>query len=242
MSDIARQIQQLALRGYVEKDGALAGTAKVSGYVCGIHSDDEADEALRGTIDVQEYNSDGDELQTGEGFHEGVLITAPYTGSGAYRLIPRMYSEVVISKDPVSQREYVVLFSHVRVVEALSSEKITLGVIPTEEFSEGDSGADVGGLTAVGDETSIVMKDDSSITMTADSLSLQGKSIVLGSGSDSMVLGDKLSEWLSDLCSAISAITVNTPHGVSSVPLNAQQFSALSSKLQEILSETAKLS
>jgi len=51
------------------------------------------------------------------------------------------------------------------------------------------------------------------------------------------VLGETLKQILSDLIDAIKAITVNSPAGTTGVPNNNTQFTAIASRLNNILSE-----
>lgn len=59
----------------------------------------------------------------------------------------------------------------------------------------------------------------------------------VGSGKEHMVLGDTLKDLLSQILDAIKNITVTTPHGISSKPINSGQFSEIQSKLDTILSK-----
>lgn len=65
--------------------------------------------------------------------------------------------------------------------------------------------------------------------------------IQFNNGTEPMVKGQTLMQWLNDLCTAIMALTVTTPMGPSGVPINAAQFGALRGQLQNILSQRAKL-
>ena len=62
------------------------------------------------------------------------------------------------------------------------------------------------------------------------------KKINLGNGKEPMVLGDTLVNTLSSLIDAISAITVTTPNGPSSTPVNIAQFTVIKNQLKNILS------
>lgn len=63
----------------------------------------------------------------------------------------------------------------------------------------------------------------------------------LDSGKEPMVLGDTLKGILNDLCSALQKMTVMTPVGASSVPVNVSEFVTIQSKLQNILSKKSNL-
>ena len=58
----------------------------------------------------------------------------------------------------------------------------------------------------------------------------------VGNGLHPMVLGTPLVAILTKLCAEIQKITVDTPSGISSPPLNAQAFSEISSSLETVLS------
>lgn len=72
-------------------------------------------------------------------------------------------------------------------------------------------------------------------------LEIIGDKINHNSGKEPMVLGETLTDILSQLIGAITAITVPTPQGVSGNPLNAAQFNAIKSKLDTILSKKSNL-
>lgn len=130
-------IQKIALHGLVNPStGVVRDTGKVTGYVAKIHTDGE----LAGTIDVQEFAS----LSMDEdpdikiGYHEGVYLSAIQDNSNGMVIIPKLYSEVTITMDPESKIEYVIMFSHVDIVQIDAHEKITVGVTEREEFDESD--------------------------------------------------------------------------------------------------------
>lgn len=52
-----------------------------------------------------------------------------------------------------------------------------------------------------------------------------------------MVLGDTLVSTMGQILDAIVSLTVMTPVGIRGPPLNAAQFTAIKSKLNEILSK-----
>ncbi len=59
----------------------------------------------------------------------------------------------------------------------------------------------------------------------------------VGQGNEHMVLGDTLKKLLEKLISAIKAIKVPTPNGISGNPINTAQFTAISDELNTILSQ-----
>lgn len=143
-------IRKIALRGIVSPDtGAVRGTGKVTGYVAKIHKDGE----LAGTVDVQEYTQlamdEAGEMKMG--YHEGVLISALQDNSQGMVIIPKMYSEVVVSKDADTGVEYVSMFSHVDVIQLDSHESVVIAVREREEYQADDEeGHDVEELEPTG--------------------------------------------------------------------------------------------
>lgn len=146
---IREAIQKIAWRGMVNGDtGAVKGTAKVSGYVAKIHTDGD----LAGTIDVQEYvQLPVEEEGVKMGYHEGVLLSAIQDNSNGYVIVPKMYSEVLVSQDADTGAEYVSMFSHVDMIQLDSHENITIEVKEREKFDETDEDApDVNELEETG--------------------------------------------------------------------------------------------
>lgn len=137
-SELKQGIRKVALQGLINRDGGLIGTERILGYVCAIHPDDEED--LGGTIDVQEYNCDGKEDGEGYGLHEGVKLSAIQNNKAGYRIIPQLYSDVIIIQDPNSMEEYVILYSHAQAIQMNAWEKVEIGVTEHEEFKESDDG------------------------------------------------------------------------------------------------------
>lgn len=134
---IAEAIKMIANRGIVNpKTGIVKNTGKVTGYVAKIHTDGE----LAGTIDVQEYigiaHDNNDELKIG--YHEGVYLSAIQDNSNGMVIIPKLYSDVVVTVDPETMNEYVTMFSHVDCIQLDSHETITVGVREREDFDEND--------------------------------------------------------------------------------------------------------
>lgn len=152
---IREAIRAIALKGVVNSQtGAVRGTSKVTGYVAKIH-DDENDE-LFGTIDVQEYAdwsiAESDDAKIG--YHEGVLLTAIQKDNQGYIIIPKLYSDVLVSKDPETNNEYVTMFSHVDLIQLDSHEKVMIGVREREEYKPDDEDApDIHELELTGIQT-----------------------------------------------------------------------------------------
>lgn len=77
---------------------------------------------------------------------------------------------------------------------------------------------------------------ENKITAKDGEIKIESDKINFGSGKEPLVLGDTLVKTLSSLIDAISALTVATPVGISSAPVNSAQFTVIKSKLKEILS------
>ena len=132
-------IQQAALNGMVDHKGGIYGTGRIIGYVCAIHDEDEGDEELMGTVDVQEYNCDSDDVNGQPiGFHQGVLLSAIQNNKSGYFIVPQLYSDVIIQQDPTTHDEYVVMYSHVSVYKLQVHDEITNTVTEYKDFVESD--------------------------------------------------------------------------------------------------------
>lgn len=130
-------IRQTAFRGKVDPEGNLIGTRKFVGYVAAIHEDGE----LAGTVDVQEFNYEaGDYEFDGAGYHEGVKVCATNVNNCGVLIMPLMYSEVVFVQNPSTQEEYIISWSHAKMVQVKAHEELHFGVIEHEPFNETDDG------------------------------------------------------------------------------------------------------
>lgn len=134
---IREAIQKISRRGIIDPNtNVVRNTGKIVGYVAKINADGE----LAGTVDVQEYTSiaqeNNDDLKIG--YHEGVYLSAIQDNSNGMVIIPKLYSEVVVTIDPETLTEYVTMFSHVDCIQLDSHETITVGVREREEFDESD--------------------------------------------------------------------------------------------------------
>ena len=131
---IERAIRKTALQGRVDQFGNLAGTSRVFGYVCKIHDNDDPDENLRNTVDVQEYNYDEEDYDDqAVGFHEGVLLSA-IQGTKGFFIVPQLFSEVVIVQDPANKVEYVTMYSHAKIIQLQSVDEVNIGVKEYEDL------------------------------------------------------------------------------------------------------------
>lgn len=151
---IREAIQKIAWRNMMSRDtGAVNGTGKITGYVAAINTEGE----LAGTINVQEYVNlaVGDSEEAPMGFHEGVLLSAIQDNSKGYVIVPKLYSEVILSQDPETGAEYVSMFSHVDMIQLDSHETVVVEVKERKDFDESDEeGPDVHEL----EETGIMSK------------------------------------------------------------------------------------
>lgn len=163
---IKKAIQRIALQGHVDpSSGVWHDSARITGYVAKIH-DDESDE-LFGTVDVQEYNTRAfvqEENDVQFGYHEGVYLSALQNNKEGYLIIPKLYSEVTIALDPESRTEYVVMFSHVDLIQLDSHDKISIGVREREEFDNDEDGDDIDELELTGIATNVAFTKDSITT------------------------------------------------------------------------------
>ena len=163
---IREAIRSIALKGIVNRQtGIVRGTSKVTGFVAKIHTDE--DDELFGTIDVQEYAdwSIAESEDAKIGYHEGVLLTAIQKDTQGYIIIPKLYSDVLVSKDPETGNEYVTMFSHVDLIQLDSHEKISIGVREREEYKPDDENApDIHELELTGVQTNTIYEKDKILT------------------------------------------------------------------------------
>lgn len=140
-SEFRNVIQKVAEKQFTGHRGTFYGTDKILGYVCNIHDADDEDDELRGTVDVQEYNCDSEDVNGQPiGFHEGVYLSAVQNNKSGYLIIPQLYSDVVIVQDPSTMEEYVVMCSHVSISRLQVHDEITNTVTEYEDFVESDDG------------------------------------------------------------------------------------------------------
>lgn len=200
-NDTIRQaLQKIAWQGKERKitGVAIGGGAgsRITGFVKKIH--DQEDDELFGTIDVQEFNTpsfaqeeDGIEI----GLHEGVFLSAIQNNRG-YLIVPKLYSEVTIASDPETQTEYVVMFSHVDLIQLDSHEKVSVGVREREAFDvEDEDGDDINDLKLTGIETNTTYtKDSVTTTVVADKDKKNTVRQVLDADGMALVVGDDKSK------------------------------------------------
>lgn len=137
---IRKSIQKIALHGiYNYKTNTIKGIGQIVGYVVAINTDGD----LAGTIDVQEYSNTavGGE-SANAGYHKGVYLSAIQNNQNGLLIVPKMYSDVVIVRDPVTNVEYVTMVSHVDVIQLDSHDIITIGVREREDLDLNDEDGD----------------------------------------------------------------------------------------------------
>lgn len=184
---IREAIRAIALKGVVNRQtGIVRGTSKVTGFVAKIHTDERDD--LFGTIDVQEYPnwSVAESEDAKIGYHEGVLLTAIQKDDQGYIIIPKLHSDVLVSKDPETGNEYVTMFSHVDLIQLDSHERIFIGVREREEYKPDDENApDIHELELTGIEsTTEYTKDLAKTVVTTDANAEHVVTQVLGNDPD----------------------------------------------------------
>lgn len=137
-------IRKIALQNIADPNsGAVYGARRISGYVAKVNDDF--------TVDVQEYLDEADFKGEKIGYHEGVYLSAIQSNPNGYVIVPKLYSEVVIVKDPVTKTEYVSMYSHVDVIQLESSDTVTIGVVEREDLDlDSDDSPDVDELEATG--------------------------------------------------------------------------------------------
>lgn len=234
---IGEAIRKIALHGVISNSGIATGTARTSGYVAKVHTDE--DDELIGTVDVQEYLANSISNSSGiQGYHEGVYLSALQNNDSGLVIIPKQYSEVVIAADPVTKREYVTMVSHVDVIQLESHEEVTIGVTETEEFDVTDEdGPDVDELAATGNATHTTYTKDSAVTEsvtsdTGSSETITPSSITLTHESSSATLDDDKVE----LKQSDETVTVNSD-GVYVGSTSGTEHAVLGESLADILTD-----
>lgn len=99
-------------------------------------------------------------------------------------------------------------------------------------------------ISITGNEEKTEYKDhfNNKIVSDKDNVNIQvDKKFNINGGKEPMVLGDTLANILDDMLKAIQAITVISPVGVTSVPVNIGDFAAIQAKLDTIKSKISNL-
>lgn len=244
MPDFQNGIRKAALQGLIDENGSLAGTSKTFGYVCFIHPDDEPE--LGGTVDVQEYNYDGEEEGNRVGFHEGVRLSAIQNNKDGYRIIPQLYSDVIIVQDPSNLQEYVIMYSHINIAQIISCEKVVVGVTEREEPVETEDGLekDYDELDETGAKTSSTytsknIRHDVCSKKGGSYIEIDPSMVKLNGEETEAVRYKELLAFLQELCEKIASGTVPTL----GAPLStAPQIGQMVSKIPKMQSHKVKLS
>lgn len=147
---IREAIQKIALHGIINpRTKTTYADSQYAGCVVAIHGEDEQDESLRGTIDVREYSDN--QIEGAELVHKGVYLTAIQNNRSGLVIIPKLYSDVVVTINPLEQVEYVSMFSQADIVRIDSHEQVIVGVKEREEFNINDlNGDDIDELKETG--------------------------------------------------------------------------------------------
>ena len=151
-SAIYDAIRQIAFHKLVNpRNNVIKNTAKISGFVVKIHTDGE----LCGTVDVQEYThtlTDKQAIDDGlpVGLHEGVYLSAIQNNENGLVVIPYLYSDVVITTDPETLREYVIQYSHADTIQVDAHNKVIIGATETKEWEDSEDTPDVDELEKTG--------------------------------------------------------------------------------------------
>lgn len=82
---------------------------------------------------------------------------------------------------------------------------------------------------------------ENQITAEDGKVNVTSKEISHNEGSEPMVLGDSLSDFIGEFIDAVMKLTVVTPAGTSSVPVNVADFAALKTKFDKFKSQKSKL-
>lgn len=179
---IYEAIRQIALHKLVNpRTNVIKNTSKISGFVVKVHTD--PNDELCGTVDVQEYLSDLSEKQYLDnglpvGLHEGVYLSAIQNNENGLVIIPYLYSDVVITTDPDTLREYVIQYSHADTVQIDAHTQITIGTTETKEWEDSEDSPDVHELEKTGVFARTTYTPKSALTEVAKGESNSDKSLI----------------------------------------------------------------
>lgn len=161
-AQIRDAIQKIALHGVVNpRTNSTYSNEGVSGYVIEVHKDGD----YAGTVNVKEYANG---VNAEPVVHENVLLSA-IQGNTGLLLIPKLYSDVLVSRDAITGLEYVTMFSHVDVLQLDSHDTITIGVKEREDFdASSEDGDDINELSETGVHAITEFQKDSITTEVTD--------------------------------------------------------------------------
>lgn len=144
-------IRKVAQKGIADDNGNLYDGQEVAGYVVGIHMD-PGDE-LFGTVDVKEYvNDTTDNDNVTQGLHEGVHLAAINNVSNGFLIVPKMYSDVVLTFDSITKEYYVLMFSQVETIRLEGGKDVSIGVIEREHEDDPNYADSVDELEGTGNK------------------------------------------------------------------------------------------
>ena len=183
-SALREAIRRIALGGVADPDsGAVYGARRITGYVAKVNDNM--------TVDVQEYLDEADFNGEKIGYHEGVFLSSIESNPNGYVIVPKLYSEVVIVKDPVTKTEYVSMYSHVDVIQLESSDKVSIGVVERDDLDlDSDSSPDVDELEATGLSGKTTYAKDEVKTEVADTENDKASSVDVKSDSVDISVSD----------------------------------------------------
>ena len=257
-SAIYDAIRQIAFHKLVNpRNNVIKNTAKISGFVVKIHTDGE----LCGTVDVQEYThtlTDKQAIDDGlpVGLHEGVYLSAIQNNENGLVVIPYLYSDVVITTDPETLREYVIQYSHADTIQVDAHNKVIIGATETKEWEDSEDTPDVDELEKTGvhahttytpvsilsevakgegesDKSQILLDAQQILAKyNAKEIIIREDGVYLGSGSanEPAVLGNQLATLLVDWLGALSQMMTPTMMGPQP-PANLAKFVSLQAKV-----------
>lgn len=220
---IYEAIRQIALHKIANpRTKVIRNTEKVSGYVVKLHTN-ESDE-LFGTVDVQEYVSeeaDGQAIKDGlaVGLHEGVYLSAIQNNENGMVVVPYLYSDVVITTDPDTLKEYVIQYSHADSIQLDAHNKVVVGATETKEWEESDDSPDVDQLEKTGVHAHTTYSPVSAFTEVGKSDKDAEKSTV-------EVTADKIASKHDKATSELNADEANLKYDKAQLIADAQQLLA----------------
>ena len=158
------------------------------------------------------------------------LVNADLQG---FAFIPRLQSVVLVCRIGKSNELFVCCFTEIDKV-IFTGNDLKLAVdLDNIDIKKGDKIAvhvDKEKLEVTNDKVN-VLHEGSALTVTAESTTVKtstgGETITRG--------GSGLKKTLDDMLTAIQALTVPTPHGISGTPVNAARFAAIQSDLPNYL-------
>lgn len=123
-----------------------------------------------------------------------------------------------------------------------AAKKISLSTNSEVNLSVDEKGVTKGQLRYVLGTGWELTDEFGNVIRTSDGLlEIIGEKINHNDGAEPMVLGDTLSTLLEDLLTALQKLTVMTPSGASTVPINVADFAAIQQRINDIKSKKSNL-